>query len=51
MITKKRKYNLVCLRCGHKWKSVRKNPKRCPCCKSPNWNKMDMKKFLNFLIE
>jgi hypothetical protein len=47
----KKKYNLKCLRCYHKWKSTKSNPKKCPCCKNPNWNKKDMKIFLDFLLE
>ncbi len=30
-----------CLRCGHKWVGRTKSePKRCPKCKSPYWNKL-----------
>jgi hypothetical protein len=28
-----------CLRCGHEWISHLDNPKCCPGCKSPYWNK------------
>lgn len=28
-----------CLRCHHKWITRVTNPKRCPKCKSPYWNK------------
>lgn len=29
----------TCLRCGHKWTPRKKQPKYCPKCKSPYWNK------------
>jgi len=29
---------VVCIRCGHSW-ATRMNPKCCPKCKSPYWNK------------
>jgi len=29
-----------CLRCGHKWvPRIKREPKRCPGCKSPYWNR------------
>lgn len=29
-----------CTRCGHKWvPKIVREPKRCPRCKSPYWNK------------
>jgi len=31
--------NYECLRCGRLWESRTKNPKQCPKCKSPYWNK------------
>lgn len=30
---------MKCLRCSHEWMSKVKEPKRCPKCKSPYWNK------------
>lgn len=29
----------LCLRCGHKWNSVRGKPKQCARCHSPSWDK------------
>jgi hypothetical protein len=30
---------LECKRCGNKWEPrIKKSPKQCPKCKSPNWN-------------
>ena len=31
---------LVCLRCGHHWKSNDPHPTRCGKCKSPYWDKL-----------
>jgi len=28
-----------CLRCGNTWHPRTQNPKQCPKCKSPYWNK------------
>ena len=28
-----------CLRCGHTWQNRTINPRQCPKCKSPSWNK------------
>lgn len=30
---------LECLRCGNKWNPIVKDPKRCPRCISPYWNR------------
>lgn len=30
---------LTCNRCYESWAAEVKNPKRCPRCKSPYWNK------------
>ncbi|MEE9364809.1 MAG: hypothetical protein V3U92_19585 [Cellulophaga sp.] len=30
---------LICKRCGHSWIPRVENPKWCPYCKSPYWNK------------
>jgi predicted Zn-ribbon and HTH transcriptional regulator len=30
---------LTCQRCEHTWQNRTQNPKRCPQCKSPYWNK------------
>jgi len=30
--------NCVCLRCEHKWISIKGDPKVCPRCKSYKWN-------------
>jgi DNA-directed RNA polymerase subunit RPC12/RpoP len=32
---------LKCLRCGHEWtrRNFKRDPKVCPSCKSPYWNK------------
>lgn len=36
----KKNYTLFCFRCYHTWKRRReKNPKSCPKCNSPYWNK------------
>ncbi len=33
-------YDLKCLRCGNTWvKKFEENPKTCPSCKSPYWDK------------
>ena len=34
-------YLWLCERCGHKWlpREVDMEPKRCPNCKSPYWNR------------
>jgi predicted Zn-ribbon and HTH transcriptional regulator len=33
-------FTFVCNRCGHKWNPrAPKEPKVCPKCKSPYWNK------------
>jgi predicted Zn-ribbon and HTH transcriptional regulator len=31
----------ICERCGHKWapRNIKEEPKVCPKCKSPYWNK------------
>jgi len=28
-----------CLRCGHEWASKQKQPKVCPKCRSPYWDR------------
>jgi len=33
------KLKYQCLRCGNKWTPRTENPKQCPKCKSPYWNK------------
>jgi DNA-directed RNA polymerase subunit RPC12/RpoP len=30
---------LACLRCGNEWTPRKANPKRCPGCQNPNWNR------------
>jgi ribosomal protein L37E len=31
---------MTCTRCGHQWiKRLLTKPKRCPCCKTPYWNR------------
>jgi hypothetical protein len=29
----------TCLRCGNEWTPRKENPKRCPGCQNPNWNR------------
>lgn len=29
----------ICLRCGYEWNAHKENPKQCPRCKQPNYNK------------
>jgi DNA-directed RNA polymerase subunit RPC12/RpoP len=40
-MSKKLTLDLKCLRCGHEWlrRSLTKEPKACPGCNSPYWNK------------
>lgn len=33
-----KRFSLVCLRCGHMWKSAGKNPTVCSKCHSPYWD-------------
>jgi rubrerythrin len=49
-IKKKKENNLTCNRCGNIWMSTSKTPKKCPVCKSPNWNKVDMRKIIDLII-
>jgi Zn finger protein HypA/HybF involved in hydrogenase expression len=33
-----------CTKCHHDWKQRgKKKPKRCPCCKNPNWDIRNVK--------
>lgn len=32
-----------CLKCNTVWESRKRNPKFCPYCKNPNWNKRSKK--------
>ena len=49
---------LKCKRCGNEWSPIVENPKQCPKCKSPYWNKNRMdnrwgknKKYYDDIIE
>lgn len=36
--------SLRCTRCGHNWIPRTANPKECPACKSPYWNRPRQRK-------
>lgn len=29
----------TCLRCGNEWEPRKPDPKKCPSCQNPNWNR------------
>jgi DNA-directed RNA polymerase subunit RPC12/RpoP len=31
--------SVVCLRCGNQWTPRKTDPKKCPGCQNPGWNK------------
>jgi hypothetical protein len=43
--------NLKCFKCNYGWKSIKKKPKLCPRCHSPNWNRKSMKSFVDFILK
>jgi len=45
-ITEFKVKGFLCERCGHKWKprNMNEEPRVCPKCKSPYWNKPRKKK-------
>jgi len=47
-----KEYKLICNICNHKWNQRKKGdfPKRCPFCRSPNWNKKRIKDLISFII-
>lgn len=34
----------TCLRCGNEWTPRKENPRKCPSCQNPNWNRETRKR-------